>query len=288
MVLGGVALGATVSLVANVRAEREQFEERISSEIDALLAASTPADPGVITGADLEGLPEPVRRWLRHSGVVGRARPRTVRLRQAGEIQLGGSWRPFTAEQYYTTDPPGFVWSVRVPMFPGVTAIGRDRYADGRGSIDVRLGGIVPVAREAGPEMDRGALLRYLDEIMWFPAGALSPYIAWEPIDGVSARATMTWGGISAPAVFAFDREGRFTDLVAERHDRETGRAVTWSTPATEYGGFDGVRIPVAGEGVYARASGDEPYIRVRITDLEYDRPERYRHGAVPGAAESG
>jgi hypothetical protein len=276
MVLGGVALGTAVSLLANARVAREQFEERIAGEIDALLAAANPPSPGPVSEADLERLPEPVRRWLRFSGVVGRERPGTVRLRQEGKILIGGSWRPFAAEGYYAIDPPGFVWSVTMPMLPGVTAIGRDRYADGKGSIDVRLGGVVPVARESGPQMDHGALLRFLNETMWFPAAALSPYIAWEAIDGVSARATMTWREVTAPAVFTFDRDGRMTDMVAERYDRETGRMVTWSTPILAYGELNGMRIPVAGEGVNARGSGDEAYIRLRVTALEYDRPERY------------
>jgi hypothetical protein len=111
---------------------------------------------------------------------------------------------------------------------------------------------------------------------MWFPAAALSPYISWEPNDGDSARATMTYGGISAPAVFTFDRDGRLTNVLAKRYDRDTGQVQSWSTPATAYGELNGVRIPTAGEGVYARPSGDAPYIRLRVTALDYNQPERY------------
>jgi hypothetical protein len=141
----------------------------------------------------------------------------------------------------------------------------------------MRLLGIVAVARDRGPEMDRGALLRYLNEIMWFPAAAISPAIAWEPIDGASARATITFGGVSAPAEFVFDAEGRLVNMVAERYDREAGRVLPWSTPIADYGEFEGLRLPVAGEAVYARGEGDMPYIRLRVTEIEYDRPERFR-----------
>ena len=223
----------------------------------------------------MDRLPEPVRRWLRWSGVVGTAIPASVWLRQTGELRLGNSWHRFTAEETYTTDPPGFVWAATMPMAPGVTVIGRDRYADGEGSIKMRLLGSVPVANDSGPEMDRGALLRYLNEIMWFPAAALSPFIAWEPIDGSSARATITHGGASAPAEFTFDAEGRLTNMVAMRFDREAGRELPWSTPITDYGVFGGIRVPVAGEAVYARGEGDVPYIRLRVTDIAHDRPDR-------------
>jgi hypothetical protein len=139
----------------------------------------------------------------------------------------------------------------------------------------MRLLGLFTVARDSGPAMNHGGLLRYLNELMWFPAGAISPYITWDAIDETSARATMSYGGVSAPATFVFDAQGRLTTMVADRFDRDDGRVNPWSTPITEYGTFDGVRIPVAGEAVYARAPGDFPYIRVRITALEYNRPER-------------
>ncbi len=86
----------------------------------------------------------------------------------------------------------------------------------------------------------------------------------------------MTYGGVSAPAIFMFDREGRLRNMVAERYDREAGRVLPWSTPISDYGTFGGIRVPVAGEAVYARGSGDFAYIRLRVTDIEYNRPERF------------
>ncbi len=276
IVIGSIA---TVAIVAASSAAAGRFvtERRFEREIDDLFAARTPAERVLITEADLVDLPEPVQRWLRFSGVVGKERPTTVRLKQEGELRLGErGWFPFTAEEYYTTDPPGFVWTVKVEMAPLVSVVGRDAYLGGRGSMDMRLFGLIPVAKDSGPEMDRGDLLRYLNEIMWFPAGAISPYITWEAKDATSAQATMSYAGVSASATFIFDEQGRLANMLAERFDREDGKVNLWSTPITGYGGFAGVRIPVAGEGVYARDTGDYPYIRLRITALEYDRQECY------------
>jgi hypothetical protein len=46
--------------------------------------------------------------------------------------------------------------------------------------------------------------------------------------------------------------------------------------PVTAYGEFDGVRIPVEGQALYARDTGDHAYIRARVVAVEYNRPERY------------
>jgi hypothetical protein len=276
IVVGTVAAVAIVA-ASSIGVGRLAFDRMVAREVEDLFAASAATEPDVVTEADLAGLPVPVQRWLRNAGVVGKPLPAAVRLKQEGDIRLDDTrWLPFTAEQYYTTDPPGFVWATKIEMAPLVTVVGRDKYVGGRGALEARLLGLVTVAKDSGPEMDRGALLRYLNETMWFPAAALSPYIAWEPIDANSARATMSYGGVSAPATFHFDEEGRLTTMVAERFDSDEGKDNVWSTPITAYGEFGGIRVPVAAEAVYARDSGDYPYIRARVTAIEYDRPERF------------
>jgi hypothetical protein len=273
----GSAAAVAIMAASSIGVARAAFDRRLAGEVDKLFASRVGAESNLITEADLASLPEPVQRWLRYSGVVGKVIPTAIRLKQEGELRLGEKgWLPFTAVEYYTTDPPGFVWSTQIQMSPLVPVVGRDAYFDGRGSMDMRLLGLITVAKDSGPDMDQGDLLRYLNEIMWFPAGAISPHITWEGIDASSARATMSYGGVSAPATFFFDADGRLTTMVAERFDRDDGKVNRWSTPVTAYGEFFGIRIPVAGEALYVRASGDYPYIRARITAVEYDRPERY------------
>jgi hypothetical protein len=271
----GAAAVVGAAAIANGRAA---FERRIAREIDELFAAGGGAAPAVVSEAEVAGLPDPVRRWLRWAGVVGRQRPTTVRLRQGGRFRLAANrpWLPFTAAEYFTTDPPGFVWTTTMRLAPMLKIVGRDRYMAGHGSIAMRLLGLLPVADAAGAQLDQGALLRYLNETMWFPAGVTMPYIAWEAVDDRSARATMSYGGLAATATFYFDEHGRPVDVVADRFDLAHGRLERWSTPLRAYGEFAGVRMPTEGEGVWRYDGGDFPYISVRVTDLEYDWPARY------------
>lgn len=271
-------VGLTGAVIATgLRTVSRRHEERLDAEIERMLASvdAGPRDP--VTEEDLAALPPPVQRWLRASGVVGRPIPTTVRLRQEGELRLGGGgWIPFTAQEYYSTSPPAFVWRARITMAPRVVVAGKDSFLDGHGELEMRAFGAVPVARDSGPEMDEADLLRFLNEIMWFPAAALLPEITWEPVDDESACATMSVGGVSGSATFFVDADGRLTDMVADRFDRDSGSVVPWSTPVDAYGEFGGVRVPISGEAVYARATGDHAYIRVRITDLDYNVPRRY------------
>lgn len=265
-------LAAAVTAASALWVGRHVLRRRIDGQIDELLSSAQAWERGPICAEDLADLPEPVRRWLRWCGVVGTAIPATVRLRQEGELRLGADrWCPFTAEQYYSTQPPGFVWRARVRMAPGVFVVGTDSYGGGRGALEMRLFGLIPVARDTGPEMDDGDLLRYLNEVMWFPAGALLPQISWESIDATSARATMTYGDRTGTARFFFAADGRPTTMVADRYAREHGAVVPWSTPLAAYGEFGGIRVPTEGEASYTSADGESPYIRLKITDLTYE-----------------
>lgn len=277
-IIAGILVGVVVLAASAVAMGRVLFERHISAEIGELFARSRAARPSVLTEADLAGLPEPVRRWLRHSQVMGKERPVTVRLKQQGQFRLseGQGWMPFTAEEYYTTDPPGFVWVATFKVAPVLFIAGRDRYTDGTGSIQMRLLYLIPVADKSGGGLGQGALLRYLNETMWFPAAVLSPYITWEGIEANSARANMSYGGVTASATFIFDEQGRLTDMRAERYNDAKSRLLPWSTPITAYGEFGGSRIPVEGEGKWKYESGDFTYIRLRVTGIEYNQPSAF------------
>jgi hypothetical protein len=196
-----------------------------------------------------------------------------VRLRQQGEFDLGRGWMPFTAEQYFTIDPPGFVWKASFQMAPMLSVTGRDRYRAGVGSIDMRLLSLVPVARKAGGGLNQGALLRFLGEMQWFPAAALSDYIHWEAVDATSARATMSYGGITASMTFVFGANGRLLEERATRYNDARGRDEAWVNRNDADREIDGRVVPVVGEARWEYADGPFPYIRWTITSLEHDPP---------------
>jgi hypothetical protein len=244
----------------------------------ALASAGTAT--AVVTEADIARLPEPVRRWMRWSGMVGRPRMRTVRLRQKGRMRTGAGkpWMAFEAEQYFTTDPPTFVWYADVPMIGLPFMQGRDCFVGDRGNMLIKAGGWVTVVDERDAAIDQGSLTRYLSEIIWFPGAALEPYIAWTPIDERSARAAITRGDLTATATFFFNPDGSPATLAADRYYTGEGapRLERWETPNTRYGEFGGVRMPVHGEAVWKLAAGDLPYIRIDITDVEYNVAATY------------
>src|SRR5512147_2121719 len=88
-----------------------------------------------ITEEHLARLPEPVRKYLRAAGVVGRKNIRTAHVTQRGSMRRRArdQWMPFTAQQWFTTDPPAFVWDARFRMLPLVSISVTDKFVAGRG-----------------------------------------------------------------------------------------------------------------------------------------------------------
>jgi hypothetical protein len=276
MVVLWVLGGLTVVGAGAVGVARVQMQRQTDREIDRVLERAT-LSGDTIMEADLAGLPDPVVRWMRWAGVVGSERADAVRLKQEGRFQLEGrGWFPFEADQYFTTSPPAFLWRVNMQMFPFVSVHGRDRYAEGTGSMQMNVLSLVPVVNKTGGGLDQGALLRYLGETIWFPSGVLSPFIKWEEVDDHTAMASMDYGGTVASALFRIDEEGRPVRIDAERYNDGHGEILPWTATSTKFGEYDGIRIPVEGTGVWHFGEGDFTYIDWRITDVGFNAPERY------------
>jgi hypothetical protein len=252
----------------------------VKKEVKELFSSHRVPKPDLLREQHVLGLPEPVQKCIRHGGFIGRERVRTVRLRQRGSIRLKKEqrWMSFAAEQYYTTDPPAFIWNGRMKLGPLALATARDRYDQGRGSMVVKLLSLYKVVNASGRELDQGAMVRYLNEAMWFPAAYLNSCIQWEAVDDASAKATMSFEGTTASATLHFSRDGTITNFVAERYMTVGSeyRLETWSTPISEYAEIRGVRIPVKGTAVWNLSDGDFEYIRTELTDIEYNNASAY------------
>ncbi len=230
----------------------------------------------IITAEMLEGLPEPVQRYLTFTGIVDQPWIETVQLKQRGTFRTGLNqpWMPVTAVEQYTVDPPTLTWNARFKLFGLPLLKARDRYENGQGHMYGKLAGIYTVFDVRGEEINQATMLRYLNEIMWFPTAFLSDAIRWEAIDGDSARVFFSDGGKSVSAVMHFDGDGRLTNFTCQRY-REMGGEFSldpWSTPILEYGERAGLKLPVRGQAVWNLESGDLAYADLEITEAIYNQ----------------
>ncbi|MCW5925063.1 MAG: hypothetical protein KIS77_22290 [Saprospiraceae bacterium] len=250
------------------------FNTMVKKELAAFFPKEISART-ILTKETLAPLPPVVQRWLERSGVVGKELVQIAHLKQTGEMKTkpDGSWIPFEAEQWNTLDKPGFIWTTQIQAAPGMTLAGRDKYVDGRGNMLIKLLSLYPIADAKGPETDQGTMLRNLAEICWWPSAALSEQIQWEQLDTLSAKATMTFGGITASGIFRFNVEGDMASFEAKRYyDRKEGATLEdWLVVNKGYREFGGVRVPYKSEITWKLKDGDFTWLKLEIADIQYN-----------------
>jgi hypothetical protein len=180
------------------------------------------------------------------------------------------------AEQYFNTERPGFVWKAKVKMAPLIFLRGRDRYYQGKGNMLIKLMALFPVANESGDKIDQGALLRYLGEIVWFPTVVANKYIEWEAVDDNSARATMSYGDITASAVFKFNDKGQVVEYTCQRFMAGKKTKKTYQALLSDYEEYNGINIPAHGEAIWKLKEGDFSYYKFKIDDIKYNETSIY------------
>jgi hypothetical protein len=240
----------------------------------ALLQQAEQEQSDLIREDQMRTLPAPIQRYLAYVQVVGKEPVRTVRLKQKGTMRQKPEqkWTPFTAEQYFTTDPPSFLWHGTMRPFPFFWMTGTDRFSEGHGIMRIKLLSLIPLPLASGPKMDQGELQRFLGEITWFPTAWFSDAIEWHVIDKQSVQATFHESGVSGPVVMHINEQGQVYLVTAQRYMGNQGQLTPWSIQLGAYREASGIRIPTAFEVTWHLASGDFTWFRGRITEIEYNQ----------------
>lgn len=265
-----------ILLVAGISFAQLIFVKKIANEITQIYTPSVEFDTSKVSAEQLAELPLPVAKWLKVSGVVGKEKTHTVWLQQQAKMKMKPeqeSWYKATAEQAFSIPNPAFVWKVNMKMSPFFKIAGRDKFVDGKGEMQIKLFSLLNIVNEKGTKMDEGSLQRYLGEIVWFPSAALSPFISWETIDSLTAKASMEYKGTKGSGTFYFNEKGDFVQYKAHRYKgNEPGaKRYEWVIDVQEYAIKNGMKIPVKMTATWKLDEGDWTWLNLEITDIKYN-----------------
>ncbi len=256
------------------------FENMVAKEARGILNQNRVYKERIVTEYDIARLPDPVQRWLRNSGVVGKPFLFAGEVVQTAEMKMKPdqkNWMRARALQYTTLEKPAFIWSVKVYVNNFLDFTGRDKLEEGKAEMLIKLISLITVVNEKGEKLDEGAIQRYLGEMVWFPTLALSPFIQWEEVDENSAKATMSYKGKSGSGTFYFNSRGDFIKFSAMRYKDNVSNAkkFEWVLLVDEYKTFDGVRVPSKMTATWKLKEGDWTWLRLKIDNLKYNEDVR-------------
>lgn len=248
----------------------------------ALVARLDAADIAVGTESydprEIADLPAPVRQYFEIALTPGQPIIRAVDLALAGTFNLGlevPNWKPFTSTQRVVTRRPGFVWSGRIALFPGIPGRVHDAYVAGEGVLRPTLLGLIGLGGVQGKgEIARGELMRWLAETVWYPTALLpSQGVQWQAVDANSALATLTEGTITLTMLFRFGEDGLVSGIRVEARGalvKGQTMMMPWEGRFHDYRRQDGMMLPFHGEVAWITSQGERPYFRGTVTGIEY------------------
>lgn len=284
MLSGWIWLFIAIAILVIFRYFYKYFYEVLEAERRQLLERGRSQRPAILTEELIRDYPPIVKLWLTRSGVLHKTFNGTVHLQQQGKMRTSNKsqWMPVKAAQWFSTSIPGFLWFADVKIFPWLHLAGKDSYINGRGHMLINLLSVIPVVNAKGPEINQGCLVRYLAEMVWFPYAAVSSHIEWSEVDALTARATITYGGVSASALFRFNEEGDFTSLKAKRYYSEKGRSTLedWlvETEPGAYRTFEGIRVPNSLQVTWQLKNGPFTWFLLKVTDIKYHEDRKYEY----------
>jgi hypothetical protein len=270
LILSGVA-------VANLIGKRRE-SARVNRLVDALMQGCLQQLARPVASSDFAELPAPVARYFRYALRDGQQPIGVATMRQVGTLRATTTsrhWASFTATQIIVPTAPGFAWNARVTMPLGSHIRILDSYNAGTGSGSVSFLSVIAVASATGaPELNSGALHRYLAEAVWYPTALLpGSGVSWTPINDLAALATLTDRGTTVSLEFRFNEIGEVTGIYSPgRFGAFDGiyRQAPWEGHFKNYELQSGVRVPTCGEAGWYDAGVWQAVWKGRLLELRY------------------
>jgi len=232
---------------------------------------------GLLTEADIAGLPGPVREYLRFTGSVGKPKVHAFRAAFTGSMRQdpNGGWMAIRSQQYNFTDDPARFFYIGSSMF-GIPFDGFHHYANGEAVMLIRLANLVKVVDAKGPEMNQGETVTVFNDMcLLAPATLTDPRITWRTLNDTMVIAAFTNRGITVSATLIFNQAGALVNFISRDRflstDGNSYLNYPWSTPVMHYKEMDGRRVPAYGEAIWHTPEGSFSYARFNIQSVEYN-----------------
>lgn len=227
-----------------------------------------------LTESDIQHLPDPVKRYLRYTGSVGKPKVKNFKIEFVGKIRKDeqSEWMPFTSEQYNFMETPTRLFFMKAEM-KGLPVAGYHSFINGDAFMDIRLLSLFRVQYQDGKEMDLSETVTFFNDMCCMaPATLIDKRIKWLETDNNRVRASFTNNNISISAWLYFNEKGELINFISEdRYSADAGKQLPWSTPLKDYQEINGYKLVGNAETIYSYPDRDLSYGIFKITNIEYN-----------------
>lgn len=262
-------------VLAFMSAQPSSFRNMYQAEVRKALKPSV--DLPVVTEEDLEPLPEPVQKYLRYTGAIGKPKVRNFRARFTGTMKTkkDGNWLAIAAQQYDFFDDPARMFFIESSMY-GLPFDGLHLYIGENATMQIKVASLIQVVNAKGREMNQGETVTLFNDMcLLAPASLLGSSIQWETIDPLTVKAVFTNKGNTITAQLYFNDTGELINFSSEdRYQSMDGmvyKKYKWTTPVKEYREYHGRRVAAYAEAVWHTPEGEFTYAKFDLAEIEYN-----------------
>lgn len=253
---------------------KKQFRRDIS---DLKEDYSLDNDGETFTEKDFEHMPEPVRKYIKNCGYIGKPKMSYMKMQYNNVDFWQGRKGPrlkIDYTQYNFIKEPCRMALIDSSMF-GVPFEGYDYYRDGKGGMKGVLAKSITLFDRTGQDMDKACLVTFLAESLFEPAVLLQDYITLEEIGEYQVRAAITYKGQTVSGIFTFNEQYEMISFTT--NDRAVSgkdgsmEYVPWSALCSDYRLSDnGIKYPSVFQAVWNYPDGDFIYFDGEISEVSY------------------
>lgn len=247
-----------------------------SEVINALKQATTVSD-SLLIEADIESLPEQVKKYLRCTGAVNKPKVKNFKVELSGQIRKSeqSEWMPFTSEQYNFMDASTRLFFIKTTM-KHLPVAGFHSFKNGNAFMDIRLMSLFKVQYQSGKEMDISETVTFFNDMCCMaPATLVDKRVKWLEVDGNTVKATFTNNGITISAWLYFNKLGELINFISDDRyaftENNSVKRLPWSTPVKYYKKFGKHLLATFAETIYTYPEEDFCYGNFRLTNIEYN-----------------
>lgn len=274
----GILLVLVGALVIWFNISYSPVKKQFQNDVDSLVEDNKlPDEKETFTEEDFADLPAVIQKYIENCGYIGMPKMSYLKMEYQDVSFLQGRDGPALTidyTQYNFVNEPSRIALIDSRMF-GVPFEGYDYYENGTGGMKGVIAKVIPLFDQTGADMDKSCLVTFLAESMFVPSVLLQEYIAFEEINDLEVRATITYGGQTASGIFTFNEQYEMISFTT--NDRAaTGtdgsmEYIPWSALCGEYGlSENGIKHPTTFQAVWNYPEGDFVYFDGVISEVSY------------------
>ena len=276
----GTIANAIVLTVSIVGFFQLKFKNEYEKEVKIGLAENREIPDNILTEAGIAYLPEPVRKYIRYAGCIGKPTVNNFRIDFSGKIRDHKKpvWMELTSEQYNFMKTPTRLFYLDATM-KGLPVAGFHCFKNGVAFMDIRLLSMFKVEYQSGAVMDTSETVTFLNDMcVMAPAALIDKRIKWLEAEGNEIKASFTNNGITISAWLYFNEKGELVNFVSEDRSALGANGETiklkWSTPLRDYKDINGYKLASYAEAIYTYPDGDFTYATFELKDIGYNLSE--------------